>query len=316
MENSPSGVTKQEWDSVRERFKSSMMVGTEMAKLASNVDRVWPLKGRDEVPLKYLPLTLDELLMLPGIAEHPKRVRLMMDIFEETMAFDDPFGEMAEQVDSSSRHDDKPLKVLKDLEIPREYPVDLCNISAETRKFCQDEDIKTIGDFLLFAQNMAQNVVVGGDFRTMLNGFTSQDEKEIAKYLPNRPGFPGLHLPEAFGHIARSLSPEQFVYMLQRFGGKPTAEQKQLRELSQEEVTALDERFNTQKHKLFAFFEKESLDVLTVLKEGGSRQERYFMVLNDPQLEIVAMGVARIMTGEAGSGKARKKGFFARLFGR
>lgn len=316
MENSTSGVSKQEWDAIRERFKSSMMVGTEMAKLASNVDRVWPLKGRDEVPLKYLPLTLEELHMLPGIAEQPKRIRLMVDIFEETMAFDDPFGEMAEQVDSSSRHDDKPLKVLKDLGIPKDYPMDLCNITAETRKFCEDEDLKTIGDFLLFAQNMAQNVVVGGDFRAMLNSFTSQDERAISQFLPYRPNFSGLHLPEALGHIARGLSPEEFVFLLQRFGGKPSDEQKQIRALNQAEVTALEERLKSQSHKLFGFFEQETVELAEIVREGGARKERYFMVLNDPQLETVAGAVAAIMTGQASAGKARKKGFFARLFGR
>ena len=198
-----SGVTPEEWDNIRGRFRHSLMVKTELYKLGQNIDVAWPLRGKDEIPLKYLPLTLDELLLVPGIAENPSRIRTLVDIFAETLAFDDPFGEMAEHVDSSSKKDESAYKVMQELKIPAEFPIALCRISPETRQFCDSEGLETIGAFLEFTQTMAQSVVVGGDFRAFLNGFVHKDERAIATFSSSAARSRGAPLAGGIGSPGR-----------------------------------------------------------------------------------------------------------------
>lgn len=318
-ETAPKGqLTAAEWDSIRERFRHSMMVKTEISKLAQNIDLNWPIRAKDEIPLKYLPLTYDELLMTPGIAEKPERARLLADIFIETMAFDDPFGEMAEHVDSSSKHDESAAKAMRTLEIPPDYPITLCNVARETRDLCESEGINTIGDFIEFSQNMAQNVVVGGDFRAFLNSFVHQDEKAMAAYLPIRPGRTGLHLAEALGLAVDRLGKEEYLYLLEANGGDPAPEdRKGVRILSDREMEAAKERLLAELKILFDWFGEQTDRLRDALAEGGSAVERFFVPLDNPNKEKVAAALARLSLDEGGeSSQTKTRGFFARIFGR
>ncbi len=311
-------LTAEEWNSIRERFRHSMMVKTEVSKLAQNIDLHWPIRGKDEIPLKYLPLTQEELMTTPGIAEKPERARLLADIFIETMAFDDPFGEMAEHVDSSSKHDESAAKAMRALEIPPDYPITLCNVAQETRGLCESEGIRTIGDFIEFSQNMAQNVVVGGDFRAFLNSFVHQDEKSMARYLPVRPGRTGLHLAEALGLAVDRLGKEEYLHFLEANGGEPSPEdRKGVRILSEKEMEPVKERLRGELKTLFDWFGPQTDKLRDALAEGGSAVERFFVPLENPNKEKTAIALARVSLDDDGpESDNQKRGFFARLFGR
>src|ERR1035437_736775 len=83
------------WEKVRLAFKSSIMVNTALSSLAQNLDGPdWPVAGPGETPAKYLNLSFDDLIAMPELAGHPRRVELLIEILKETQAFDDPFGEM------------------------------------------------------------------------------------------------------------------------------------------------------------------------------------------------------------------------------
>ena len=56
---------------------------------------------------------------------------------------------------------------------------------------------------------MAQNVIVGGDFRKLLNALSHVDEQAIAEVLPFRRGATGLHLIEALA-LAAELAKEHW----------------------------------------------------------------------------------------------------------
>lgn len=311
-------LTAEEWDQLRERFRHSMMAKTEISKLAQNIDVIWPIRGKDEIPLKYLPLTHDELMITPGIVEKPERARLLADILIETMAFDDPFGEMAEHVDSSSRHDESAAKAMRELDVSADYPIALSNVAQETRDLCEFEEIKTVGDFIRFSQTMAQNVVVGGDFRTFLNSFVHEDEKAMARYLPVRPGRSGLHLAEALGLAVERLSKEEYLYFLEVAGGEPTAEdRKNVRHLSDREVAEMKRRLHAELTPLFEWFGEQTENLRDALAEGGASTDRYFVPLDNPNKEKVAIRLARLgLEDEERESTETKRGFFARFFGR
>lgn len=198
--------TAKEWDEVRSAFATSIMVDTSLSSLAQNLDAPdWPIKGKDETPAHYIDLPFDEvveLLQLKG--QKPERIDQLIAILKETLAFDSPFGEMVEQTAAASERDNPLLKNLAKLGIPENFPIALTGLEPGTIEFCKLEKLATLGEFAVFAQSMSQNVIVGGDFRKLLNALSHVDEAALAEVLPFRRGQKGLHLVEAMGMAAKA----------------------------------------------------------------------------------------------------------------
>src|ERR1700709_399677 len=176
-----------EWDEIRKKFRHSIMADTSLVSLAQNLDtKEWPHEGEEEKPSKYIDFTYDELLMLPEIAGRADRADHLMGILKETLAFDDPFGDMVAQVEESSAKENPILKTLSRLGIPEDFPLSLANLSEGTRLVCSSEGVTTVGGFANLGQQMSTRVVLGGDFRNALNALTHGDEEGIGQFLPFR----------------------------------------------------------------------------------------------------------------------------------
>ena len=202
-------ATAKDWDQVRKAFAESIMIDTQLSSLAQNLDGPdWPMKGKDETPAKYVDLTfaeVQEMLVLKG--QPAERFDQLVLILRETLAFDNPFGEMVEQTAESAARDNALLKNLTKLEIPGDYPVKLTALNADTMEFCRLEKLSTLQEFAVFAQGMSQNVIVGGDFRKLLNALSHVDEAALSEVLPFRRGSKGLHLVEALAQATRAADP-------------------------------------------------------------------------------------------------------------
>ncbi len=198
-------ATAKEWNEVRSAFATSIMVDTAINSLAQNLDGPeWPIKGKEETPAKYIDLTFDEaveLLQLKG--QKPEKLDDLIGILRETLAFDSPFGEMVEQAQAAAERDNPLLKNLAKLGIPENFPITLTALDAGTLEFCKLEKLHTLGEFAVFAQGMSQTVIVGGDFKKLLNALSHVDEAALAEVLPYRRGQKGLHLAEAVAHCSR-----------------------------------------------------------------------------------------------------------------
>lgn len=197
--------TPKDWDDVRSAFSTSIMVDTSLSSLAQNLDvPEWPISGRDETPAKYIDLDYDEateLLQLKG--QSADQIDQLIHILRETLAFDSPFGEMVEQAAVAAERDNALLKNLAKLNIPENFPIALTALEQGTLEFCTLEKLHTLGEFAVFAQNMSQAVIVGGDFKKLLNALSHVDESALAQVLPFRRGQKGLHLIEAVAHCSR-----------------------------------------------------------------------------------------------------------------
>jgi hypothetical protein len=157
-------TTAKEWDTIRAAFASSIMVDTSLGSLAQNLDGPeWPIKGKDETPAAYIDLTLEEVVELLALKGQPEtRIDDLAGILRETLAFDDPFGEMVEQSAAQEGQDNPLRKNLAKLRIPEDFPITLTGLSAGTREFCALEKLGTLGEFAVFAQGMSRQVIVGG----------------------------------------------------------------------------------------------------------------------------------------------------------
>lgn len=279
--------TAKDWNEVRTAFATSIMVDTALSSLAQNLDGPdWPIKGKDETPAKYIDLSFDEvaeLLALKG--QKPDRLDQLIGILKDTLAFDSPFGEMVEQTKAAEERDNQLLKNMAKLGIPQDFPMNLTALEAGTLEFCKLEKLSTLGEFAVFAQTMAQSVIVGGDFKKLLNALSHVDEAALAEALPLRRGAKGLHLVEALAQATRSPNP-----------------------LTHAESAA-------------GWFKDELAALERELGAGGALT-RHFVVLNDAALEQKAAALLRphlkaktAAGAPVGTGE-KKTGFFGRLFGK
>lgn len=295
-------VTDREWDKVRTAFSTSIMVDTNLSSLAQNLEGPdWPLKGKDETPAKYIDLGFAEVVALLEMQGQPaERIDLLAGILKETLAFDDPFGDMVTQAEEAATRDNPLLKNLARLEIPENFPVALTALSAGTQDFCRREKLSTVAELAVFAQGMAQTVIVGGDFRTLLNALSHVDEPAIAQFLPFRPGAKGLHWIESVAQALRAAPLEQRM-ALARKGALP----------AEPLAGALAARVE--------YFLAEVNDLRRQHAEGLDLV-RTVHALRDPAIEpLVVAELQRRLGAGAGGASAPRRGFMgalSRLFGK
>jgi hypothetical protein len=311
MENLP--FSESDWESMRRRFQDSLMKNTELYKLAQNIDVTWPFRGKDETPMKYISYSLDELNMMPEFAGKPERIVLLHSIIAETLAFDDPFGEMADYVDSSSKKDDSAIKSLNKLEIPASFPIKLSNFSEETLAFCDGEEIKTIGELVSFSQNMAQSIVVGGEFRSFLNSLTHLDVHALKNFLPIREGKPGLFLVESLALIGKKSTASEAKTLLKVAGlssDKPAW--KQAKALGQFDEGNLIDQIEFTVEERGTFFLDHAQELKHAFKTSEQAFIRFFAPLNNPETENLAQAIAIV----GFKLKDKNQSLFKRLFSR
>jgi len=313
-----------EWDDIRKKFRHSIMATTPLTSLAQNLDtEEWPHSGEEEKPSKYIEFSYDELLMMPEIAGNADKADHLIGILKETLAFDDPFGDMVAQVEETAAKDNPILKTLGRLNIPATYPLALSNFSEGTRIVCASEGVKTIGEFANLGQQMSTRVVLGGDFRNALNALTHGDEEGIGQFLPFRKGSTGLHLPEAVGLLIAGLPRPEQLALAKAYGAKLNhADSAAAKALTREQQEKIETGLRTSLTAALEWF-KDQKEALQKLVEGGGTYERYFVNLNDPAREAIAvkltaaaLKVAAKPAAAAASGDKKKGGLFSRLFGK
>lgn len=314
-----------EWEEIRKKFRNSIMADTSLVSLAQNLDvKEWPHKGDEEKPSKYIDFTYEELMMLPEIAGNGEKADHLIGILKETLAFDDPFGDMVAQVESTSAKENPILKTLGRLGIPEAFPLSLANFSEGTRIVCASEGIKTIGEFANLGQQMSTKVVLGGDFRNALNALTHGDEEGIGKFVPYRKGSTGLHLAESIGLIAGSVPRIDQVALAKVYGAKlSNSDAAVTKTLSKVEIEKMESMMRVTLNAALDWFKDEKAALLKQLADGLTF-DRYFIVLNDPVREAICVRLVSVALKDlvpVGVSarppmEEKKGGFFSKLFGK
>ncbi len=318
--------TSTEWEEIRKKFRHSIMADTSLVSLAQNLDiQEWAHKGDEEKPSKYIDFSYSELLMMPEIAGSAEKADHLIGILKETLAFDDPFGDMVSQVEETASRENPILKTLSRLGIPENFPLMLSNFSEGTRIVCASEGVKTIGEFANLGQQMSTRVVLGGDFRNALNALTHGDEEGISQFLPYRKGSTGLHLPEAVGLIPAGLPRAEQLSLAKAYGAKlSNSDAAAAKPISKEQIEKHEAMMRLTLNAALDWFKEGKEALLKHLADGGT-YERYFVVLNDPAREAIAVKLisgAVKYVAKAGSATSaaesveKKGGFFSKIFGK
>ncbi len=217
-------ITPEAWDEIRTAFQRSILTETPLFSLAQNIEGcAWALPDPEEKPAAYIDLHHSEVLdRLRSRGLSPARFDDLVEILKGTLEFDQSFGAMlpsaASAAASEGKLGDGIQRNLARLDIPADFPLSLCAFAPGTKNFCRDQGMVTLSDFLLFARRASRAVIVGGEFRDVLNAVAHIDEATLATFLPFRPKSTGLHLVEALALLVRPMDLEQRV-MLARHGG-------------------------------------------------------------------------------------------------
>ncbi|MEO0509597.1 MAG: hypothetical protein AAF065_07035 [Verrucomicrobiota bacterium] len=312
-ETEPEKYTAEEWNHIRKRFFHSILNETEVAKLGQNVGVSWPFKGSDETPAKYIEYEFEELESVPGLVGKMSRIKALMDILRETLAFDDPFGDMVDTVETESREDDTFERILTRIQVPTNYPADFIHFSEETKDLLTKEGVETLIECVHFGQKIARNAVIGGDLKSFLNSLSHKDEVGIARHIPYRRGERGLHLAEAIGLISEDMTEVAQLHLMSK-GGVTLSDEETLKLNSSSElqIEASVKKALDQVADIGEWFSTEAADLETVFGTGGS-PERYFIMINEPRRERIAVQLAKLQFAPE---EEKKSGFLGRLFGR
>ena len=269
-------LSPSEWDTLRLAFHGSPLVDAPLSALAQNIDGcTWPLNDADEKPGAYIDLSYVEALARLRCHDlDPCRLDTLADILRGTLAFDASFGAMAEVASDAEAASDRLGRNLARLGIPPDFPIALCNLPSGTLEFCEREDLHTLGAFLDFSRGASRAVIVGGEFRDLLNAVGHNDQEMLARYLPYRPHARGLHLVEALGHLVRPLDIEARIALARA----PSSAAPDLRA----RATRLVEYFPNQNTRLRAAVAE------------GVPLARLVVTLDDLSLESAVAGLLRL----------------------
>ncbi len=300
------------WDSLRKRFAGSEMSDMELHILGQNAGKSWPFKGSDETPAKYLEFDFEELGSVPGLIGKKRRIQILMDILTETLAFDDPFADMADKVEADGEHDVTYERVMVRFEIPEAYPAKFIAFDTEGRELIKSQGCETLGEVVRFIADLPFDSVGAADLKTFLNLLGHKDEIGIGRYIPYRRGKPGLHLAEAVGLIAANLPENLQLELLSQTGLELKPDESA--QLEAASTLTLEGQLKTALEQLDAIaehFAEEAAALQQLIEEGGSYQ-RYFITINDSRTERISLALARIKFGDP---TKERTGLMAKLSG-
>lgn len=266
-----------------------MMLKTSLAALAENIDGcVWPIRATDETPSEYVDLPhAGALLRLRALGLSDSDFEKLVVILRGTLAFDDSFGEMVEIASKAEADLDPVTRNLARLGVPPDFPIELCNLKSSTASFCVREDIKTLDGLLAFARSASRQVIVGGDFRDLLNALMHLDEATVARFLPLRIPGGGLYFIEGLALLVRPLSDEQ----RQQLVNLPT-------------LLAADAR--ARGDQLAAYFAVQATELRAAFA-AGTPLPRLVAPLNDLEIEPTVASILRLFIDPAFAAKARAR---------
>ncbi len=310
MPDEPLKYSEADWFGLRNRFLTSPMAGMDLRSLAENAGTTWTGIGVNLTPEDFLDLDWPELQAHPALAT-TQRVNRFLDVLKETLAFDDPFSALV--TDTERKPDAGIEQRAAKLGLPLDFPVSLMHLTVASRSICNSEQLRTLGEFLEFSGRMARNIVIGDDFRSLLNAVNAGDEATIARYLPYRPGSSGLHLQEGVAMLAGRIEARQFLRLVKLYGGALNVREEELAaQVTPTELPLIQEANQQYLERVVPWFEKQKAALDNASRSLRTLQD-YLSVLKDDKKERLAC--AELWRFYHGAYPVEKRSFLARLFG-
>jgi len=285
--------TTGDWDMLRYSLRDTVMAKTNLCSLAKNMGLKWPIRGNQETPERYLGSTLEELSDMEEFYGKGNRLALLYSILVETKRLDDPFAEMTKQLDVIAEQEAAGPSPLQQLEVPEDFPMELVNFSERTLNLCREGGYETISQLIEFLQKSASATIMNDEFRDFLKGLHLLDTSYLKQCLPLREGTKGIFLAEALGHVGSRLYPPQAATLIHAY--KLTTTKLAWNEeavLPRAEALALIAKVKRIAEKYFDLMPDQAQQLRCAIDSGLSSSVRFFVSLNDPDLEGLAIAIA------------------------
>ncbi len=308
-----SRCTAHDWNKVRAAFASSILAETSLSSLAQNLEGLdWPIKGEDETPAGYIGLEFDQVKERLALSGQPLRMAdHLIEILRETLAFDEPFGDMVTHGEESAMRDNPLLRNLEKLGISEDFPVGLTALAPETLSFCRLENVSTLREFAFLAQRMAQSVIVGGDFRSLLNALSNIDEEALSHHLPFRMGSKGLHLIEGLAQAVRAQPAPMRAALRKRLHAPLSVSERDMAaHVAGGQIADVRAALEERALALRAWFGDECKELEQRIADGAERRH-LAAVLKDPTVEVIVADMLKSILRE--EAEVVETGWFARL---
>jgi hypothetical protein len=311
-DSSKAKYSPAEWEHIRQRFSNSILKETEVAVLGQNAGISWPFKGKGETPEKYIAYDFEELQSVPGLIGKKSRIHKLIDILRETLAFDDPFSDLAHSLEAESDEDFTFERILTKYSVPLDFPVHLLHFSVEVEALIKREQIRTLVELVHYGQNTAPDDIEAQDLKDFLNSLAHKDETGIANHIPFRPNVWGLHLIEAIGLIAERLPEEAQAHLLSLTGAALRPQEEAILETL--DVERADATLAAATDRVAAardWFQGDAKELQQAFHTKGA-PERMFIAINNPERERLGLALAKLSLGYTDH---KNPGLFNRLFG-
>ena len=138
----------------------------------------------------------------------------------------------------------------------------------------------------------------------------------MARHLPYRRGDRGVYLPEEIGLIAGRLNRTVQLALIEQAGLELTEEEsEQIKHGTNLEAEAELKRALEDMSESCAWFQDEAAELKAVFDNEGD-PNRYFIPIQDPEVERIAVAMARVHFGFSESDRSSLIGRISGLFRR
>lgn len=321
-EQETSFPSEEQWNEVRKKMLTSILVDTKIITLAEDLDfEAWPINDSEETPAKYIYYSLDQIQLMPEFEGQPHLIQRLYEILVTTISMDDPFDEISINVEEQHSTDYSFDDIFAKLDIDTNFPLQLISIPKEIFDVMNNMGVKNLKEFMTLSQKIAQKVHLKGDLRTYINAVVNVNESAISEFIPYRPKTKGLHLEESLGLIIKQLSSEERWALLHHYNFQLSESQKiSAQRFSANDTDDLKKNVFEKFDLANKFFEDQKDPMLSSIKNDRDIM-RLFLFLDDMPTETLASRLFKeyydLSISDSGAVKQeKKKGFFASIFRR
>ncbi len=282
------------WDTLTFKIQGSPYESLTVSALAKNTGvSGWtrPVKGKADLASEFSTKSYDELCLMRGM--DLKHVRLLIEIFEQALKFEDEVSEMGSIGAINELASTQRMRFVEQFGLHHDFPIALTNFDSETRSLCEAEGVITLVDLMDFIDRLSDRSTLGGTLRHLQSIFAHGDELGLVKYFPFRKGHRGFHLPEALSYCVKRLSPGdqsqvvEYYHSLKRrrvFAGKKQVPEALVRNLLPEIMSCL------------LYFGRRQPRLISRLDDAAYIC-RELMFLEDPDLENLVQWCLHLVLG-------------------
>lgn len=290
------------WTRLRKYYEPRLGQGVTVQSLAC--DQPWVASRSTDRIDDFISLSWDELLETKGLGK--KKCDLLLKIFYDAMSCHPQGLTEKDPVTSESSVSQNPtlLSKLTELAIPVTFPIALCRFSVRVKELCNDLNLATIGDLILFVERtgidaLLEHENIGArsvqeilDFR---DSIALKNRDSLADVLPYDVQTDRFSFLGAARSLLKSLTEQTRTVVTERLlRGSTLQAVGDTLDVSRERVRQLESAFLDDLRQYLEWFEEDRIELFGKLEFDQSIIEAFAELHSADDAAICAAGVERL----------------------